>query len=100
MIQGSASDLVKSAMVKIEKTLRKKYGSQGKENKDNWPEQFRGAYMVMQLHDELIFEVNKQDLSEVQAIVKECMENCMELTVSMKVKMKVGPRWGSMNSVK
>lgn len=90
IVQGSASDLVKSAMIKIEKTLRKRYA-----NKD----QRRGAFMVMQLHDELIYEVNKRDLTEVQAIVRDCMENCMELPVRMKIKMKCGTTWGSLTPV-
>jgi DNA polymerase I-like protein with 3'-5' exonuclease and polymerase domains len=52
IIQGSASDLVKSAMVKIEKNLRKSFPYSDKK---------RGAYLVMQLHDELIYEVNQSD---------------------------------------
>jgi DNA polymerase theta len=60
---------------------------------------FRGAFMVMQLHDEVIYEVCKQDLIEVQAIVKDCMENCMDLPVKMKIKMKTGTSWGSLTNV-
>lgn len=52
--------------------------------------------MVMQLHDELIYEVNKLDLHEVKAIVKDSIENCLELPVKMKAKLKVGEAWGSM----
>lgn len=91
IVQGSASDLVKSAMIKIEKALRKKYASLDEEG--------RGAQLVMQLHDELIYEVNETDLSDVQAIVRDCMENCMDLPVRMKIKMKIGPTWGSLVSV-
>lgn len=89
MVQGSASDLVKSAMIKIEKTLRKKYRDDSS----------RGASMVMQLHDELIYEVNKKDLNDVKSILKDCMENCMDLPVKMKIKMKSGSSWGSLSSV-
>ena len=89
MVQGSASDLVKSAMIKIEKTLRKKYRDDSS----------RGASMVMQLHDELIYEVNKKDLNDVKSILKDCMENCMDLPVKMKIKTKSGSSWGSLSSV-
>lgn len=93
IVQGSASDLVKGAMIKIEKTIRKKYLTLNETNS-------RGAVMVMQLHDELMYEVNKQDLNDIQSIVKDCMENCMELPVKMKIKMKIGSTWGSLTSVK
>jgi DNA polymerase theta len=53
----------------------------------------------MQLHDELIYEVNQLDINDVKHIVKECMENCMELVVKMKVKMRVGQTWGCLTEV-
>ncbi len=87
IIQGSASDLVKSAMVKIEKLLNKKYSHKS-----------RGANLVLQMHDELIYEVDESDLDDVKAIMKDCMENCMELPVKMKVKMKWGKSWGQMET--
>jgi DNA polymerase I-like protein with 3'-5' exonuclease and polymerase domains len=90
VIQGSASDLVKSAMIKIQKTLARKYPSGSS---------CRGAVLVMQLHDELIYEVNQLDINDVKHIVKECMENCMELVVKMKVKMRVGQTWGCLTEV-
>lgn len=80
-------------MIKIQKTLIKKYSN----NASNVLG--RGAVLVMQLHDELIYEVNKQDLIDVQKIVKDCMENCMELPVKMKIKMRIGSTWGSLNEV-
>jgi DNA polymerase I-like protein with 3'-5' exonuclease and polymerase domains len=86
-------------MVKIEKAFRKKYSSMNYENSFASKDNFRGAYMVMQLHDEVIYEVCKQDLADVQAIVKDCMENCMELPVKMKIKMKTGTSWGSLTNV-
>lgn len=80
-------------MVKIEKILRKKYSISVN---DRFNKNARGAFMVMQLHDELIYEVNKNDLNEVKAIVKDCMENCMELPVKMKAKIRTGDTWGSL----
>ena len=76
-------------MCKIDKSLRKKF--------NNCP--IRGAYLVLQLHDELIFEVNQRDMKDVQGIVKDCMENCFEFPVKMKIKMRVGKNWGNLTTV-
>lgn len=83
-------------MVKIDKALKKKY----KINiNDRFNPSARGAFMVMQLHDELIYEVNNQDLNEINILIKECIENCMDLPVKMKAKIKNGFTWGSLNLV-
>ena len=91
MIQGSASDLVKSAMVKIEKAIHKLYLDKNKN---------RAAFLVLQLHDELIYEVNKSDLNEIKAIIKDSMENCIDkLRVKMKIKMHIGDDWGHLDKI-
>ena len=59
----------------------------------------RGAYFVLQLHDELIYEVNEQDIQQVAQIVKDNMESAMMLSVRLPVKVKVGPTWGSMQDM-
>ncbi len=84
-------------MVKIHKTLKKKYFTidQPTEIKRNQ----RGAHLVMQLHDELIYEVNEKDLDDVKAIVKEAMENSVDFLVKMKVKMRVGKKWGDLTNI-
>lgn len=56
-----------------------------------------GAYLVLQLHDELIYEVSKQHVAIVTEIVRHCMENARELPVKMPVKVKVGPTWGTLS---
>lgn len=89
IVQGSASDLVKTAMVKIEKTLAKAFG-----DKPN-----RGANLVMQLHDELIYEVHRLDVDRVKDIIRDGMENCIEFTVKMKVKIRMGTNWGNLDKV-
>lgn len=75
-------------MVKIEKSIRKKFN-----NKQ------RGAFLVLQLHDELIYEVNKSDLNEFKEIVRDGMENCIDLVVKMKIKMRIGNNWGSLDKI-
>ncbi len=55
------------------------------------------ACLVMQLHDELIYEVGKSDVEEVARIIKNGMENCMEFAVEMKVKIRIGKNWGNLD---
>ena len=52
--------------------------------------------LVLQLHDELIYEVRRSDVPRVAGIVKECMEGALQLRVPLEVKIKVGERWGKM----
>lgn len=75
-------------MTKIDKNLKKTYGSNISK---------RGAFLVMQLHDELIYEVNKSDVTEVSEIIRTGMENCMEFAVNMKVKIRIGNTWGNLD---
>jgi len=58
-----------------------------------------GGYFVLQLHDELIYEVNSAHLSEVAGIVKHCMESATQLSVMLPVKLKAGPAWGTMTDL-
>ena len=59
----------------------------------------RGGYLVLQLHDELIYEVNEKDVSVVSDIIKDSMEHAMELPVKMPVKVKVGSSWGRLQEI-
>jgi hypothetical protein len=53
--------------------------------------------LVLQLHDELIYEVRKEDLDSISIIVKECMECAINLCVPLEIKLKSGPTWGSLS---
>lgn len=55
-----------------------------------------GGYLVLQLHDELMYEVNAKDLPHVARIVKTNMEVAMQLTVCLPVNVKVGSSWGEL----
>ncbi|MGZ6216586.1 MAG: DNA polymerase I [Vulcanimicrobiaceae bacterium] len=77
-LQGSAADLMKLAMVRIDKRL------------SSMPERAR---MLLQIHDELIFEVNRADLKEVAQIVRDEMEHAIELSVPLEVTVKTGSNW-------
>ena len=110
-IQGSAADLVKLAMINIDRRLCEQFPNcwRTHRQKSQDEQEFRssafgkrrekqvhGANLVLQLHDELLFEVVEQDFSKVVEIVKEKMESAMKLSVKLPVKMKSGQSWGGM----
>ncbi len=77
-IQGSAADQIKLAMVNIDRRLR--------------AEQF-GSKMILQVHDELIFEVYESELEALARLVKSEMETALQLLVPLRVDIKVGTNW-------
>ncbi|MCB9231417.1 MAG: DNA polymerase I [Bacteroidia bacterium] len=77
-VQGSAADLIKIAMINIHRALQ-----EGK---------FKSR-MLLQVHDELLFEVDKNELDQIKALVKEKMEHAMSFDVKMKVEMGTGHNW-------
>lgn len=81
-IQGSAADLIKLAMIKIDKSFKK--------------EKFKSR-LLLQIHDELIFEVYKPELKKVKSIIKEIMEHSLEISVPIKVNLKTGNNWAELN---
>ena len=77
-IQGTAADMMKIAMIRIHDYLT----STGKR-----------ARMLIQVHDELVFELPEEEVEEVSAKVKEIMEGVLPLRVPLKVDVGVGPNW-------
>ena len=77
-IQGSSADILKKSMIEIQKEL---------ENKD------LKSKMLLQVHDELIFNVLKTEQQEVTTIVKEIMENTYKLSVPLVVDIEFGNNW-------
>jgi len=82
-IQGSCADLIKIAMVNIEREFNKR----GLKTK-----------LVLQIHDELIFDVFPEELEEVKSLVKKHMEEALRLDVPIKVNLKVGKNWADTES--
>ncbi|KAJ8675482.1 hypothetical protein QAD02_011268 [Eretmocerus hayati] len=109
-VQGSAADITKKAMVLIESKLREEFSYlpltfpcteiKRKLRSSDADSRPRGAYLILQLHDELLYEVNTNDLEIVARIVKESMEHAIELRVPLPVKVKVGPAWGNLEEYK
>jgi DNA polymerase-1 len=77
-IQGSAADLIKLAMIRIAKRLK--------------TEKHRSR-MLLQIHDELIFEVPEGEIEKIKGLVSDEMEGVMPLAVPLKVDIGVGANW-------
>ena len=77
-IQGSAADIIKAAMIAITEQI----GAKGLKSR-----------MIIQVHDELNFDVYKPELDTMKAIVKDCMENAIKLSVPLEIDMGVGLNW-------
>ena len=77
-IQGSAADIIKIAMINIQSQLEKKeYKSK----------------MLLQVHDELVFDVFKSELNDIISLVKEEMESAFSLKVPLVVDINYGQNW-------
>ncbi|MBO8171845.1 MAG: DNA polymerase I [Bacillaceae bacterium] len=77
-IQGTAADIIKLAMVNVAERIRKEK---------------LNSRMLLQVHDELVFEVPEAELEQLKQAVKEEMENAIELKVPLKVDMSFGNNW-------
>ncbi|MEZ4749933.1 MAG: DNA polymerase [Bdellovibrionota bacterium] len=77
-LQGTAADMIKLAMIDVYNKLS--------ENKLK-------AKMILQVHDELVFEVPNEEKKKVEALVLDSMEKALPLRVPLKVDSKWGERW-------
>lgn len=77
-IQGSAADIIKEAMIRIHEEFKSR--------------KLRSK-MIIQVHDELVFDVYQPELNEVKNIVKRCMEGAANLKVPLEVDMGTGNNW-------
>lgn len=77
-IQGSAADIIKLAMVQMAKRMKREKVQ---------------SRMLLQVHDELVFEVPDEELSIMTNMVKETMENALSLSVPLKVDISSGKDW-------
>ena len=77
-IQGTSADIIKKAMVEIDKRFKK----------DNIK-----SKMILQVHDELIFDCLKEEKDKVADIAKEVMENVVKLEGPLKISIDIGENW-------
>jgi DNA polymerase-1 len=77
-IQGSAADMIKVAMINIQRRIE---------------EMGFASKMILQVHDELVFDVVQNELDQMQSMVKHEMENAIPLNVPIKVEMGTGRNW-------
>jgi DNA polymerase-1 len=69
-------------MIKIDESFKK--------------ERFKSR-LLLQIHDELIFEIYQPEIEKAKSIIKEIMEHCLELSVPVKVNLKTGNNWAELN---
>ncbi|XP_062391805.1 DNA polymerase theta [Sardina pilchardus] len=115
-VQGSAADIVKLATVNIQRQFNKAFQNIPRSHQHPVPgaggslswrsrrhrvlsRPLRGAYFILQLHDELIYEVAEEDLIQVAQIMKKEMESAVKLYVKLCVKVKVGSSWGNLQDL-
>ena len=84
-IQGTAADLIKRAMVQLADELTR--------------ERFRSR-MVLQVHDELVFEAPREELGALMPLVRRIMEGAIALNVPLTVTMKTGSNWRDLVELK
>ncbi len=80
-VQGTAADIIKLAMIKLQERMDALH---------------MDAQMLLQIHDELIFELPESERDRLAALVTEVMPNAVHLTVPLKVDIKVGKDWGEL----
>ena len=77
-IQGSAADIIKMAMVEVYRAMKK---------------QPLKSKMILQVHDELVFDVHKSEMDLMKKLVEEAMEHAVKLVVPMEVELQFGENW-------
>lgn len=83
-LQGTAADIIKVAMVHIDRDMTAKR---------------MAARMILQVHDELLFEVPEEEVADLAALAKARMQGVISLDVPLDVDMKVGPNWYEMKKI-
>ena len=85
-LQGTAADIIKVAMIRVEELIEKDYRT-------------GEVKMLLQVHDELVFEVKDGLIKKIALEIKEIMENVMKLKVPLGVDASVGDNWGEMEEI-
>jgi DNA polymerase-1 len=80
-VQGTSADIIKVAMINLDREIEKRRLK---------------SKMLLQVHDELIFEVPEAELEEMRQLAPEIMSTALKLSVPLKVDIKIGKNWGEM----
>jgi DNA polymerase-1 len=80
-VQGTSADIIKVAMVKLDREMTR---------------QQLKSKLLLQVHDELIFEVPEEELDVMKKLVPQIMSTALELSIPLKVDIKIGDNWGQM----
>jgi len=80
-IQGTAADLIKMAMIKLSERIKKEFA----------PGEVR---MLLQIHDELVFEVREELIPRAEKIIKQEMEAVYKMKAPIRVEVTAGNSWG------
>jgi len=83
-VQGSAADLIKIAMINVQREIERRHLS---------------AKMIISVHDELVFDVKRDEVDELVDLLRDKMEHSIELSVPLSVSIKIGPNWGDMEDL-
>jgi DNA polymerase I len=76
VIQGTAADMIKIAMIEIDRQMQEKKSK-----------------MILQVHDELVFDTHLSEIEDIKKLVRATMEGCVNLTVPITVDMGIGDNW-------
>jgi len=82
VIQGTAAEIMKKAMLSIASRMK---------------EEGLKSRILLQVHDELIFEVPEDEIPVMEGLVRDCMENAYSLSVPLRVEIETGRSWGEMH---
>jgi DNA polymerase-1 len=80
-VQGTSADIIKVAMVNLYREMQKR--------------QLKSK-MLLQVHDELLFEVPEEELDEMRQLVPQIMSTALELSIPLEVDIKTGQNWGEL----
>ncbi len=80
-VQGTSADIIKVAMINLYREMDKRRLK---------------SKMLLQVHDELVFEVPQEELEEMRQLVPQAMSTAIELSIPLKVDIKTGSKWGEM----
>jgi DNA polymerase-1 len=102
VVQGSAADLIKIAMIDLHCRLSPHAGHWRGPQESNRPRdgetrwkapEIPGVLMLLQIHDELVFEADESNADAARRLIVDRMEHAMELTVPLKVDSRVAANW-------